>query len=173
MSHDWKRLGKALQAARNTKGLTQPELARLGGISKSTVQSIERGKSYAKPRPAHGVIARLVGWTDDSVRTVLAGGDPTFTEPPSPAPRPEPAEGGVPVPMRLVEPPGGSGPLVGTTRIPIPGGGSVTVTVEGVPDQSAKQRRKNLEAWRRIQDVLMEIDIDASPDDPSTNADEA
>ncbi|KQX27477.1 hypothetical protein ASD97_24555 [Streptomyces sp. Root63] len=173
MSHDWKRLGEALQAAREAKGLTQEELADLGDIGRSTVQSIERGKSYAKPRPAHAAIARLVGWTDDSLKAVLSGGDPTPAEPAQPSPQPEQAESEAAAPMRLVAPPGGSSPLVGTTRIPIPGGGSVTVTVEGAPDQSAKQRRKNLEAWRRIQDVLMEIDIDASPDDPSTAADEA
>lgn len=175
MSHDWERFGKALQAAREAKGMAQTELGDAVGVSRSTVQAIERGKSFKKPTPTVRSLARAVGWTDDSVDTVLDGGEPTLAgaaPPPEAAPQ---TESGTPPPLRLIDATGNDAALVGTTRIPIPGGGSVTVTVEGDPAQSPRQRRKNLEAWRRIQDVLMEIDINGSPgtpDDPNGAAEE-
>ncbi|MFB7910223.1 helix-turn-helix transcriptional regulator [Kitasatospora sp. NPDC056076] len=78
MDRDWGRLGRAMKAARVDCGMTQDDLARVVGVGLSTVQTLERGsRSYAKVNATHKAIAKAVGWTEDSIEAVLAGGNPT------------------------------------------------------------------------------------------------
>lgn len=46
------RRGAAIRAARRAQGLTQEDLARVSGVSVSTIQNIERD-AYTKPHPAN------------------------------------------------------------------------------------------------------------------------
>ncbi|MFH8380686.1 helix-turn-helix transcriptional regulator [Kitasatospora sp. NPDC018058] len=79
MDRDWGRLGRAVKAARQDSGMTQDDLAKAVGVGLSTVQTLERGsRSYAKVNATHKAIAKAVGWTEDSVEAVLAGGNPTI-----------------------------------------------------------------------------------------------
>ena len=77
MERDWARLSRAIAAARDDLGLTQPELAAELGVGRSSVQKLESGHQYVKVMPLHRAAARRFGWTEDSVEVVLAGGNPT------------------------------------------------------------------------------------------------
>ncbi|MFG3228167.1 helix-turn-helix domain-containing protein [Kitasatospora sp. NPDC048194] len=77
MDRDWARLSRAIAAARDDLGLTQPELAAELGVGRSSVQKLESGHQYVKVTPLHRAAARRLGWTEDSIEAVLTGGDPT------------------------------------------------------------------------------------------------
>ncbi|MFJ5070189.1 helix-turn-helix domain-containing protein [Kitasatospora sp. NPDC088556] len=77
MDRDWARLSRAIAAARDDLGLTQPELATALGVGRSSVQKLESGHQYAKVTPLHREVSRRFGWTDGSIEAVLAGGGPT------------------------------------------------------------------------------------------------
>lgn len=68
------RLGDAIQAAREAKRprLTQPQAADQLGVSRTTVQNIERG-NFSKITPTVREYARLVGMPDGSVDAIMAG----------------------------------------------------------------------------------------------------
>lgn len=80
MGRDWDRLGRTLAVARKAAGLTQGELAANLDLARATIQKVERGHEYGKITSIHRAIARRVGWTEDSIETVLAGGEPTLAE---------------------------------------------------------------------------------------------
>jgi DNA-binding XRE family transcriptional regulator len=75
MDEDTKRLGSALQAAREARRprLTQPEAAELLGASRTTVQNIEGGR-FTKVNRTIRDYATLLGWPDGAVDRVMAGG---------------------------------------------------------------------------------------------------
>ncbi|MGE7432789.1 helix-turn-helix domain-containing protein [Kitasatospora sp. NPDC001175] len=82
MERDWARLGHMVKAERLTRDMTQIGLAEAVGVSLSTIQTLERGaRTQPKVLPVHRAVARAIGWTEASVEAVLAGGDPTPTEP--------------------------------------------------------------------------------------------
>ncbi|WP_255951614.1 helix-turn-helix domain-containing protein [Streptomyces odontomachi] len=163
MDRDWKRLGMALQAARTEHlGLPQDELAAELATSRSTVQAIERGDSRKKPSQTIRAYARRVGWTDDSVDRVLAGGDPAFrtsqasAEPARAADIPAvAADAGLPLRIadELAE-----GSLLDTAVIPLGGDARMVVVVKGTPGATPEEIRRGLEAWRRAQPQLQELD---------------
>ncbi|MFI8531746.1 helix-turn-helix domain-containing protein [Streptomyces aquilus] len=68
------RLGQAIQAAREAKRprLTQPQAAAQLGVSRTTVQNIERGQ-FSKVTPTVREYARLVGMPDGAVDAIMAG----------------------------------------------------------------------------------------------------
>lgn len=73
------RLGERITAARARLRLTQQELADEIGVSVKTINNLETGRT-GPPRP--GTRTRLedaLGWSAGSIRTVLAGGQPTVT----------------------------------------------------------------------------------------------
>lgn len=81
MDGDWAHLARQLARARKVAGLTQGELAEALGVGLSTVQKMERpGVPWAKVSPTHRLAARYLGWTDDSIDRVLAGGEPVMAE---------------------------------------------------------------------------------------------
>ncbi|WP_181785593.1 helix-turn-helix domain-containing protein [Streptomyces phytophilus] len=102
MAKDWKRLGLAVKHARDDRGMTQADLAEATGQDASTIQNLETGrfgKGFSRVPSSARLVAAYFGWTDDSPRRILDGGDPVPLNPPSPT-RPEaaaPAEGGEPV----------------------------------------------------------------------------
>lgn len=57
-------------------GLTQVDVAEQIGVTRTPIQAIERGAAFKKITGTQRSYARLVGWTDDSIDKVLAGGEP-------------------------------------------------------------------------------------------------
>lgn len=164
---DWVRLGEAFKAARvaHEPRLTQDDVQRALDVSRATVQNIERGKVFSKATPSHRAYARLVGWTDGSVDEVLAGGEPTCTADSESAG----VEPGAPVPdglpLRIAEELA-SGPLLETMLIRLPGGGQVVVVAKGKEGGSPEEIQAALEAWRRAQPQLHEIEVRVDTDEP-------
>jgi DNA-binding XRE family transcriptional regulator len=77
MDEQTTRLGEAIQEAREAKRprLTQPQAAEQLGVSRTTVQNIERGR-FTKVTPTVREYARLVGLPAGAVDTIMAGGSP-------------------------------------------------------------------------------------------------
>lgn len=157
MTYDWARLSKALQAARKARGIGQVELGELVGVRRSAIQKIERG-DMKKVTPTIRAIARVVGWTDDSVDRVLAGGEPELATQNAPE---EPAEddtevaslGRSDLSLRLVHDITSGGPLLDATVLPLADDddelGHMVIVVRGKPDASPQAIRRALEEWER------------------------
>ncbi|MEU9921931.1 helix-turn-helix transcriptional regulator [Streptomyces griseoluteus] len=79
MDQDFARLGAELKAARLRRRprITQPEAANALGVGRSTVQKMESPRVSQVTRTTIRAYARLLGWTEQSVDQVLAGGEPT------------------------------------------------------------------------------------------------
>lgn len=162
---DWVRLGEALKAARLSlrPKPTQADVAQSLGVSRATVQNIEQGKSLTRINATIRTYAQLVGWTADSPERVLKGGSPVFagSQTVEPAPRTE-LEG---LPLTVQEELEREGALVETAVVQLPDGTSVTVIVKGASkNPTPEERQRNLEAWRRVQPMLRELDYPAGRD---------
>lgn len=159
MDLDWDRLGAALQAARLAMApeLTQDELAVELGVGRSTIQNIERGQAFKKATPTIRAFARRVGWTDDSVDRVLAGGDPQLADRTQEPTVRQPSAGPA-LPARIEHELTQEGELVDTVVIPLGDGGSAVVVVKNPPNATPEQRQRNLDAWLRMQGQLRELD---------------
>lgn len=162
---DWARLGEALKAARLSlrPKPTQADIAQSLGVSRATVQNIEQGKSLTRVNATIRAYAHLVGWTGDSPERVLEGGSPVSasSQAPKQAKRPEP-DG---LPLTVQEELEREGALVDTAVVQLPDGTSVTVIVKGASkNPTPEERQRNLEAWRRVQPMLRELDYPAGRD---------
>lgn len=168
MERDWARLGAALKAAREARGIHQVPMGERIGVGRSTVQNIERG-SVKKVTPTIRAYAREVGWTDGSIDAVLAGGDPTLAPPSRPAAeeRAEPATGRAGLPLRIVRELN-DGELLDSTVIPLSddGGGRMVIVVRGQPDATPEQIKRALLQWERREMELRGM-RDAGEDPPS------
>ncbi|MBP2581852.1 DNA-binding XRE family transcriptional regulator [Streptomyces sp. PvR006] len=159
MDLDWTRLGKALRDARRAAAvsLTQEEMAEEIGVGRSVIQLIEAGNEYKKPTPSIRAYAARVGWADGSIETVLAGGEATLKAAVAPAPETgPPADAGLP--LRIVHELKGKGDLLDTAVIPLGDDASMVVVVKGKPGASLAEIERSLEAWRKAQGQLLEID---------------
>jgi DNA-binding XRE family transcriptional regulator len=172
MEQKWLRLGRALAQARKQASLTQNGVADAIGVTRSPIQAIERGDEVAKVTGTMRSYARLVGWTDDSIDAVLAGGEPTHL-------RVEDLEregaqvrtGADDLPLRIIDELG-EGQLLDTTVLDLTPGGSgarMIVVVRGAPEASAEEIRRDLMAWRRAQRHLQNLG-DAGDDEPPAQA---
>lgn len=159
MSQDWVRLGAALKAARTarTPKLRQEDVAAKLGISRATLQKIERGEPFAKITHTMRAYAQLLGWTADSPAQILAGGDPTAAE--AGAADSDPGRPlGEGLPMTVQDELEREGAVVDTAVVQLPDGTSVTVIVKGASKTpTPEERQRNLEAWRRVQPMLREL----------------
>lgn len=167
---DWVRLGEAFKTARATHApkLTQDDVQRALDVSRATVQNIERGKVFSRPTPSHRAYARLVGWTDDSIDQVLAGGAPTTATVSAAVPEQSaPVPDGLP--LRIAEELT-AGQLLDTMVIKLPGGGQAVVIARGKEGGSPEEIQAALEAWRRAQPKLEEIDVRAADEPPESAA---
>lgn len=75
-NRDWGRLGAAVRSAREALGLSQEQLAAVAGVSRSTVQGLERGrvpKSEAPSSLPH--IERALGWPAGTALEVAEGAE--------------------------------------------------------------------------------------------------
>lgn len=176
MARDWARLGRLLAGAREAIGLTQVDMAKRIGLSRSAVQNIERGR-VKKLTPAIRAYATTVGWTTDDAETVLEGGEPpnahtedaTVTE--LPIDRNSDKTSASDLPLKVVAALG-EGPLLDATVIDLPTGSSdvrMTVVVRGDPNASPEQIREALETWRRAERHLQHLDDDETTDDTIVN----
>lgn len=149
MSTDWERLGRRLAQAREALDLTQVEVAERIGVSRTPIQSIERGDPRAKPTGTMRGYARVVGWRDGSLEAVLAGEEPTLEADARPVSAPAVDD----LPLRIVEELR-EGPLLDTTVLDLSDLGSdarMIVIVKGRPDASPEEIRRDLLAWRQTQ----------------------
>ncbi|MFC5888533.1 helix-turn-helix transcriptional regulator [Kitasatospora sp. CM 4170] len=180
MEQDWGRLGRAVREAREAAGLSQVELAESAGLSRSAVQSIERGRAFGSPQLSHRSVAQVLGWTPDSVALVLAGGEPARSAPSAtayqstvsvvPSPDAESVD-------ELLD------DLTARVRAALLGGSVADADAIGLgeepddgevvliwkrgqrPDATPEQLRADLKKWARLQRVAREILAD---DNPST-----
>ena len=79
-------LGQAILRARRQRGLSQEGLAAEAGLSRTAVQSVERGgsrgRAYTKLGLAHVEIARVLGWSlEDLERKLINPATPVGPEP--------------------------------------------------------------------------------------------
>lgn len=82
------RLGRAIEQARISLGYpSRPAFAELAGISLRSLTYAEQANRSVGPKVLYP-IARALGWTPDTLRLILEGGDiPATTAPAEPAPR--------------------------------------------------------------------------------------
>lgn len=168
MDQDWVRLGRAFAEGRALRGHTQDDVVQALGVSRATVQNMERGtgasgKFFTRVTSTMRQYAQLLAWTDRSIDQVLAGGEPNHVieasahlsvsgrEPTVPAPT-------AGLPLRVAQELESDGPLLDTMTIPLPGGGTVVVVAKGKAHGSPEEIQAALEAWRRTQPQLQLLD---------------
>lgn len=81
MGRDWERLGLRFKQAREGRNMTQGQLAKATGQNLSTIQNLESArwsKGFNRTPKSAFLVAQYLGWDDDSVAAVLAGGEPTL-----------------------------------------------------------------------------------------------
>jgi len=90
---DFARLGEQLKAARQARRprVSQTDVAAALGVGRSTIQKMESDQVGQVTPTTVQAYARWLGWTEDSIQHVLAGGDPKMaTDDGKPALRPVP-----------------------------------------------------------------------------------
>jgi hypothetical protein len=129
------------------------------------VQNIERGQSFTRISTTHRAYARFLGWTNDSVNQVLAGGEPTMAEPGEAAGELSAEATGLP--LRIVDELQDEGALLDSVVLQL-GDARMVVVVKGKPNATPEEIKRNLEAWRRAQRHLKSIDEE--PDEVANGA---
>jgi len=153
MTRDWKRLGEAIEAARDALRMSQVGLAEAAGISESTVQNYEAGTPRTRLPTTLGNIERALGWKPGSGVAVLEGGDPS----PVAATKAE-----LNLPLRVTQALE-DGQLIDTKILELndKSGAKMIVVVKGKPNASPDEIRAALEAWERAEDRLRDVAHDA------------
>ncbi|MFK0222836.1 helix-turn-helix domain-containing protein [Streptomyces vinaceus] len=153
MSRDWKRLGEAIEAARDALGMSQVGLAEAAGISESTVQNYEAGVVRVRTPVTLAQVERALGWEPGSGAAVLAGGDPTPTAPAKPE---------LNLPLRVTQALS-DGQLIDTKILELndKSGAKMIVVVKGRPNASPEEIQAALDAWERAEDRLRDVAHDA------------
>ncbi|MFI0827187.1 helix-turn-helix domain-containing protein [Streptomyces roseolus] len=78
-AQDWSGLGAALRARREDLRWSQDAVGQQIGVQRNALRRIEGG-IISRVSSTVRAYARVIGWTDDSVDAVLAGGQPTLRE---------------------------------------------------------------------------------------------
>ncbi|WP_329615627.1 helix-turn-helix domain-containing protein [Streptomyces brevispora] len=156
MDRDWARLGAALKAAREDLGLEQQQVAEQIGVKRGALRNIEIG-DFSRVTPTVRTYARIVGWTEASIDTVLSGGDPTKVA----APSEESATvvTGTPeeLPLRIQAALAADGPVLDTAVISLFGAEGadddvqMVVVVKGRSTATPEQIHKALLQWERTE----------------------
>lgn len=166
----WGKLATAIRAARDARGLTQPKLAELAGVSEGSVQNLESGKPRNRMPQTLAKLEPHLGWAAGSGRLVLDGGDPI------PAGQETPREDPIAsvdklrrkLPLRIVDELESDDPLLDSAVIRLPGtqGARMTVVVHGTPDATPEEIQEALLAWRSAEKKLHRlVDSDGGDDD--------
>lgn len=159
MERDWRRLGRALAEAREACGLTQIGMTQELKVSIGPIQTIERGASKRVTTTIRAY-AQRVGWTEESIDRVLAGGDPELRAdaPPNNAPAGAGSAAGrlAALPARVVQALADDGQLIDATVLNLrrPGGGKAIIVIKGEPDAPPEEIAKDLEEWARREMAL-------------------
>lgn len=170
MDLDLERLGQRLAQARRAKRpqLTQEDVAQALGVSRATVQNVERGSRSGKPftriNSTMRGYCRLVGWTEGSAEEVAKGGEPTPGQAPSGEPV-TPAASEAPtapaalagLPRRIAQELSDDGELLDTAVITLPGGGRALVVVKAGQGATPEETEEALKAWRATEPDLQEL----------------
>ncbi|WP_280330297.1 hypothetical protein [Nocardia wallacei] len=80
-AEDWERAGDYARRRRVDLGLTQSQVQGLGGPSPALIRRLEGGYRDAMSRKKRRDLARALGWHEDSLDNILAGGEPTPADP--------------------------------------------------------------------------------------------
>lgn len=80
-AEDWERAGDYARRRRVDLGLTQSQIQGLGGPSPASIRRLEGGRIDAMSRKKRRDLARALGWREDSLDDILAGGEPTLADP--------------------------------------------------------------------------------------------
>ncbi|MEU8316669.1 MULTISPECIES: helix-turn-helix transcriptional regulator [Actinomycetes] len=169
MERDWSRLGRVMAEAREALKLTQVEVAERIGVSRTPIQSIERGDTRAKITGTMRGYAQLLGWTPESIDRVLAGGEPLMRS----------ADGGAqPAPSRAdaaVEPPLppvlraelGDGQVLahGVYDLTEDGSSRIVVVAMGKEGATAEEIDEFVRAWRQRQRGLRQLEASPNPEE--------
>ncbi|MER5769590.1 helix-turn-helix domain-containing protein [Streptomyces sp. NPDC001985] len=163
MTWNWPALGNHLQAAREARRMTQPQLADRVGVSLSTVQSVEAGKPFAKVTPTIRAMARIVGWTEDSPEAVLAGEEPSYVEdyPRAGGDEPPQEEQETPALPPLIAEELREGQILGSGVYDLTQEGSsaqLIVIVKGPSDATPEDMRRYAQAWRQKDRALRKLE---------------
>ncbi|MER7053385.1 helix-turn-helix domain-containing protein [Streptomyces sp. NPDC017454] len=162
----WARLGDAIKAARETRGLRQIDLAERAGVSEGTVQNLEGGETRSRMPQSLAKVEPHLGWEPGSGLAVLRGGDPVLT----PVAHEVSADLKAgkdrlrdKLPLRVVDELESDDPLLDSQVIQLPGipGARMTVVVHGSPDATPEEIQEALIAWRRAERSLQRL-----PDSP-------
>jgi transcriptional regulator with XRE-family HTH domain len=172
MNMDWKRLSGAVRAARSARGLSQEEFAEAAGISKSSLQTIERGNEFTRiPGSVYKIEAYLDEWPQGTAERILAGGDPPSGVRPEGVPPTTtvgiPSVAQVPLrerafadgmPLRIAQELT-EGEVIDTTVLELSreGGNSSLVMIlkrDDADNLDPEQLRRDLEVWKRAKRAL-------------------
>lgn len=167
----WGKLATAIRAAREARGLTQPKLAELAGVSEGSVQNLESGKPRNRMPQTLAKMEPHLGWAAGSGRVVLDGGDPVPAgeEASRHTGNASPDKLRRKLPLRIVDELESDDPLLDSAVIRLPGTGAarMTVVVHGDPGATPEQIQEALIAWRRAEERLQRLpDSDGDDDEP-------
>lgn len=157
MSQDWVRLARAIRRARESRRMTQQQLAAAARVSESTVQNLEDEAYEYRRRPSTLPQIEAVFWEPGSIDAVLAGGDPT-PKTDAPAASPDRGTGGR-LPLRVQHEL--EGEVLDTEVIDLSRGGMKMVVVitrdPAKPHVDDDQLREDFAEWSRVQRELRGI----------------
>ncbi|MFJ6566540.1 helix-turn-helix domain-containing protein [Streptomyces sp. NPDC091292] len=162
----WARLGRAFAEAREAIGLSQDQVAGRIGVTRTTIQSIERGHVGGKPPTrVTGTMreyARLVGWTEDSITRVLNGSKPereptTSASPEQKAPSAEPSGAGLPAAVELELRQGETLESAVLHLGPEQSDARVVVVLKGSPDITPEELEEMMKQWRKARRHLQSL----------------
>ncbi|MBW1603451.1 XRE family transcriptional regulator [Streptomyces sp. JJ66] len=153
MERDWARLGRAFADGRKLRHVKQDEVPDLIGSSRAVIQKIEQGTAYKRgPAAVHRRYADWLGWTNDSIDAVLAGGEPTMRDDARGETAQSASVPGAPDDLPIATQYAlREGPLVETKTYSVPtAGGTLTATivVRGEPEASPEEMHRALLEWR-------------------------
>ncbi|MFH8753004.1 helix-turn-helix domain-containing protein [Streptomyces rimosus] len=162
MERDWMRLGDAIRRERKAAGMSQPALGEALGVSRATIQAIERGAEFKKPTPTHRAAAAHFRWTPDSLDAVLAGGEPAYADADQRAATfIANTEGATPADLPLrIKTALADGPLLDATVLTLPGDddddpdAQMVVIVKGREGATPEQVRRALLRWEKTEAQL-------------------
>jgi transcriptional regulator with XRE-family HTH domain len=178
MEPNHERLLRLVDEARTRLGLAkQAKFIEATGLGKTTVRRFEQGETLSEPTLR--TISLAVGWTRDSARAVLEGGEPTLA---TPAPTPDGTPDQQPAPLAALaarlpastihELENGELFATDTYDLTTDGGLRLFTVVIRTPDQeprSPEQVKAETEAWYRTQRELRQ----RPPVDTGRNAHES
>ncbi|WP_037605809.1 helix-turn-helix domain-containing protein [Streptacidiphilus rugosus] len=172
MDLDWAHLARTFAKERRVAGMSQDDLAEALGVSRSSVQKLERESAdWAKVAALQRLAATYYGWAPESIERVLAGGEPIKTEPDAgDGARPTNSPRQLAVNVIRGELAAGlseraidallRGRTVDSDVIDLPTGedtAAVLIFKRGTGDDSPERRRAELRKWARLQQAAREI----------------